>query len=220
MRQKHPSIAIPDTDKVLPQYVIKKIYELSGPDAYYATGVGQHQMWAAQYFWGDNPYSFVTSGGLGTMGFEVPAAIGVQIARPNDTVWSFCGDGGFQMTMEELALCTEYELPIKFAIINNHFLGMVRQWQDKFYAGNLSSVRMFQPDFVKIAEAMGITGIRVTDKSMVESSIEAALRHPGAVLIDFHVEHVEDCYPMMPPGVSLSDTIDQPPVKNLLEAIR
>jgi acetolactate synthase-1/2/3 large subunit len=220
MRQKHPSIAIPETDKVLPQYVIKKIYELTGPDAYYATGVGQHQMWAAQYFWGDHPYSFVTSGGLGTMGFEVPAAIGVQFARPKSTVWTFCGDGGFQMTMEELALCTEYELPIKFAIINNHFLGMVRQWQDTFYDHNLSQVRMFQPDFVKIAEAMGITGIRVTDKAQVEPSIEAALRHPGAVLLDFHVENIENCYPMMPPGVSLSDTIDQPPVEELQEAMR
>ena len=97
-------------------------------------------MWAAQFFWGDNPYSFVTSGGLGTMGFEVPAAIGVQFARPHDTVWAICGDGGFQMTMQELALCTEYELPIKFAIINNHYLGMVRQWQDAFYAGNKQSV--------------------------------------------------------------------------------
>ncbi len=96
-------------------------------------------MWAAQYFWGDKPYSFVTSGGLGTMGFEVPAAIGVQFARPHDTVWAFCGDGGFQMTMQELALCTEYELPIKFAIINNNYLGMVRQWQDAFYAGNKQS---------------------------------------------------------------------------------
>jgi acetolactate synthase-1/2/3 large subunit len=214
MRAKHPSIAIPETDKILPQYVIKKIYELSGPDAYYATGVGQHQMWAAQFFWGDNPYSFVTSGGLGTMGFEVPAAIGVQFARPHNTVWAFCGDGGFQMTMQELALCTEYELPIKFAIINNNYLGMVRQWQDKFYDGNKQSVRMFQPDFVKLAESMGITGIRVSDKAMVESSIEAALRHPGAVLIDFQVEEIEDCYPMMPPGVSLSDTIDQPQVKH------
>jgi acetolactate synthase-1/2/3 large subunit len=212
MRSKHPSIAIPDTDKLLPQYVIKKIYELSGPQAYYATGVGQHQMWAAQFFWGDHPYSFVTSGGLGTMGFEVPAAIGIQFARPKDTVWTFCGDGGFQMTMEELALCTEYELPIKFAIINNNYLGMVRQWQDHYYAGNKESVRMFQPDFVKIAEAMGITGLRVSDKSMVESTIDAALQHPGAVLIDFQVEDVEDCYPMMPPGVSLSDTIDQPQV--------
>ncbi len=213
MRRKHPSIAIPETDKLLPQYVIKKIYDMSGPKAYYATGVGQHQMWAAQFFWGDNPYSFVTSGGLGTMGFEVPAAIGVQFARPKDTVWAFCGDGGFQMTMQELALCTEYELPIKFAIINNNYLGMVRQWQDHYYGGNKESVRMFQPDFVKLAEAMGITGIRVSDKSMVESTIEAALAHPGAVLIDFEVEDIEDCYPMMPPGVSLSETIDQPEVK-------
>ena len=212
LRHKHPSIAIPDTNRLLPQYVIKKIYELTGPDAYYATGVGQHQMWAAQYFWSDKPYSFVTSGGLGTMGFEVPSAIGVQFARPKDTVWAFCGDGGFQMTMEELALCTEYELPIKFAIINNNYLGMVRQWQDRFYDGNKQSVRMFQPDFVKIAEAMGITGIRVSDKAQVDSSIEAALRHPGAVLIDFQVEEAEDCYPMMPPGVSLSETIDQPSV--------
>lgn len=213
MREEHPSIAIPETDKLLPQYVIKKIYEMSGPNAYYTTGVGQHQMWAAQFFWGDNPYSFVTSGGLGTMGFEVPAAIGVQIARPHDIVWSFCGDGGFQMTMEELALCTEYELPVKFAIINNNYLGMVRQWQDRFYNGNKQSVRMFQPDFVKLAEAMGIQGMRVSDKAMVEPSIEAALRHPGAVVIDFQVDEVEDCYPMMPPGVSLSETIDQPPVK-------
>ncbi len=213
MRRKHPSIAIPETDRILPQYVIKKIYELSGPNAYYATGVGQHQMWAAQFFRSDNPYSFVTSGGLGTMGFEIPSAIGVQFARPKDTVWAFCGDGGFQMTMQELALCTEYELPVKFAIINNNYLGMVRQWQDRFYAGNKQSVRMFQPDFVKLAEAMGITGIRISEKSMVESSIEAALRHPGAVLLDFQVEEAEDCYPMLPPGVSLSDTIDQPDVK-------
>jgi acetolactate synthase-1/2/3 large subunit len=213
MRDKHPSIAIPETDRLLPQYVIQKIYELSGPNAYYATGVGQHQMWAAQFFWGNNPYSFVTSGGLGTMGFEVPAAIGVQFARPKDTVWTFCGDGGFQMTLEELALCTEYELPIKFAIINNGFLGMVRQWQDHYYNGNREQVRMFQPDFVKLAEAFGVTGIRVTDKKMVDSTIEAALRHPGAVLIDFQVDEVEDCYPMMPPGVSLSQTIDQPKVE-------
>jgi len=213
MRRDHPSIAIPETNRLLPQYVIKRIYELSGHDAYYATGVGQHQMWAAQFFWGDHPYSFVTSGGLGTMGFEVPAGIGIQVARPHSTVWTFCGDGGFQMTMEELALCTEYELPVKFAIINNQYLGMVRQWQDHYYDGNKQSVRMFQPDFVKIAEAMGITGLRVTEKSQVDSSIEAALQHPGAVLIDFQVEEAEDCFPMMPPGVSLSETIDQPPVE-------
>jgi acetolactate synthase-1/2/3 large subunit len=210
MRRKHPSIAIPETDKLLPQYVIKKIYDMSGPKAYYATGVGQHQMWAAQFFWGDNPYSFVTSGGLGTMGFEVPAAIGVQFARPKDTVWAFCGDGGFQMTMQELALCTEYELPIKFAIINNNHLGMVRQWQHMYYQDNLQSVRLFQPDYVKLAEAYGMPGIRVSEKAEVESAIEKALQHPGPVLIDFEVEQHEDTYPAMPPGAALSETIDTP----------
>ena len=121
---------IPETDKILPQYVIKSIYDASGADAYYVTGVGQHQMWAAQYFWIDKPNGFITSGGLGTMGFEVPAAIGAQFADPKSTVWSICGDGGFQMTSQELATVVEYELPIKFAIINNGYLGMVRQWQE------------------------------------------------------------------------------------------
>ncbi|HEX5369278.1 MAG TPA: biosynthetic-type acetolactate synthase large subunit, partial [Dehalococcoidia bacterium] len=127
-RAKHPSIQLPDTEKLLPQYVIKSIYDASGSDAYYVTGVGQHQMWAAQYFWVDKPAGFITSGGLGTMGFEVPAAIGAQFAAPKSTVWSICGDGGFQMTSQELATVVEYELPIKYAIINNGYLGMVRQW--------------------------------------------------------------------------------------------
>ncbi|MCH8849886.1 MAG: biosynthetic-type acetolactate synthase large subunit [Chloroflexi bacterium] len=210
IRREHPSIAIPKVDKVLPQYVIKKIYELSGPNAYYVTGVGQHQMWAAQFFWGDNPGSFITSGGLGTMGFEVPAAIGAQFAKPKDTVWSICGDGGFQMTLQELATVVEHELPIKFAIINNNFLGMVRQWQHMYYDDNLQSVKLFQPDFLKLAAAFGIAGIRVSEKSEVEPAIEKALAHPGAVIIDFEVEQHEDTYPAMPPGVGLSETIDQP----------
>jgi len=210
MREEHPSIAIPETDRVLPQYVIKTIYELSGRNAYYVTGVGQHQMWAAQFFWNDNPGSFVTSGGLGTMGFEVPAAIGAQFARPKDTVWSICGDGGFQMTLQELATIVEYELPIKFAIINNGYLGMVRQWQELFYKNNLSAVRLFQPDYVKLAEAFGMVGLRVTDKAQVQSAIQSALEHPGPVLIDFEVDQAENTYPMMPPGAALSETIDQP----------
>ena len=210
IRREHPSIAIPNTDKVLPQFVIKKIYELSGSDAYYVTGVGQHQMWAAQFFWGDNPGSFVTSGGLGTMGFEVPAAMGVQFARPKNLVWSIAGDGGFQMTMQELATIVEYELPIKFAIINNNYLGMVRQWQHLYYKDNLQAVRLFQPDFVKLAEAFGLAGMRVTDKTDVEPAIEKALQHPGPVIIDFEVEQHEDTYPAMPPGAALSETIDQP----------
>jgi len=210
VRREHPSILIPDNDKLLPQFVIKKIYELSGPDAYYVTGVGQHQMWAAQFFWGDKPNSFVTSGGLGTMGFDTPAAMGVQFAYPKDLVWSIAGDGSFQMTLQDLTTVVEHELPIKFAIINNGYLGMVRQWQTLFYDNRLVSTREFSPDFVKLAEAFGLVGLRVTDRAQVEPAIEKALRHPGPVLIDFQVEQLENCYPMVPPGASLAETIDQP----------
>ena len=210
LRREHPSIAIPDTDKLLPQQVIKSIYDASGPNAYYVTGVGQHQMWAAQYFWVDKPNGFITSGGLGTMGFEIPAAVGTQFAAPKDTVWAICGDGGFQMTSQELAMIVEYELPIKFAIINNGYLGMVRQWQELFYKNNLSAVRMFQPDFVKLAEAYGMRALRVTDKVQVAGSIEAALAHPGPVLIDFQVDEYENTYPMVPPATALADTVDSP----------
>lgn len=213
VRREHPSILIPENDKLLPQFVIKKIYELSGPDAYYVTGVGQHQMWAAQFFWGDNPNSFVTSGGLGTMGFDVPAALGVQFARPKNLVWSFSGDGSFQMTLQELATIVEHELPIKFAILNNGYLGMVRQWQTMFYDDRLISTRESGPDFVKLAEAYGLAGLRVTDRTQVEPAITKALRHPGPVLIDFQVEPKENIYPMVPPGASLSQTIDQPKVE-------
>jgi acetolactate synthase-1/2/3 large subunit len=209
-RDLHPSIVIPETDKVLPQYVIKSIYDASGADAYYVTGVGQHQMWAAQYFWIDKPNGFITSGGLGTMGFEVPAAIGVQFADLKSTVWSICGDGGFQMTSQELATVVEYELPIKYAIINNGYLGMVRQWQEMFYKNNLSAVRMYQPDFVKLAEAYGVRALRVTDKAQVRSSIDLALSHPGPVLIDFQVEEYENTFPMVPPGAALQQTVDSP----------
>ena len=209
-RSKHPSIIIPETDQLLPQYVIKSIYDASGADAYYVTGVGQHQMWAAQYFWVDKPNGFITSGGLGTMGFEVPAAIGAQFADLKSTVWSICGDGGFQMTSQELATVVEYELPIKYAIINNGYLGMVRQWQELFYKNNLSAVRMYQPDFVKLAEAYGVRALRVTDKTQVQSSIDLALSHPGPVLIDFQVEEYENTFPMVPPGAALQQTVDSP----------
>lgn len=210
LRSQHPSIAIPETEKLLPQYVIKRIYEQTGRDCYVVTGVGQHQMWAAQFFWLDKPNSFITSGGLGTMGFEVPAAMGVQFARPNDVVWSICGDAGFQMTMQELATIVEHELPIKFAIINNGYQGMVRQWQQLFYNNNVVSTKMFNPDFVKLAEAFGMRGLRVTDKAQVDGAIQDALAHPGPVLIDFVVEQEENVYPMVPPGASLAETIDQP----------
>jgi acetolactate synthase-1/2/3 large subunit len=210
LRRAHPSISIRETADVLPQYVIDKLYEVTKGDCYVVTGVGQHQMWAAQYFWYDKPNSFVTSGGLGTMGFEVPAAMGVQAAKPGELVWSICGDGGFQMTMQELATIAEYEWPIKFAIINNNYLGMVRQWQELFYRNNVVATPMRNPDFVKLAEAFGILGLRASSHAEVESVIRQAIEHDGPVVCDFQVKEDENCYPMVPPGASLDETVDLP----------
>ncbi len=210
LKRAHPSILIRDTQEVLPQYVIREIYEATKGDCYIATGVGQHQMWAAQYFWYDKPNSFITSGGLGTMGFEVPAAMGAQVAAPGETVWSICGDGGFMMTLQELATIAEYDWPIKFAIINNNNLGMVRQWQQLFYENNTVATPLKNPDFVKLAEAFGIKGLRAERKEEVRAVIDEAMNHPGPVVIDFQVKYDENCYPMVPPGASLDETIDQP----------
>jgi acetolactate synthase-1/2/3 large subunit len=210
LKREHPSITIRETDKLLPQYVIKTIYEASKGNCSVVTGVGQHQMWAAQFFWFDKPNSLFTAGGLGPMGFEVPAAIGVQIARPGELVWSICGDGSFQMTLQDLITVTINDLPIKFAIINNGHLGMVRQWQHLFYRDNLVATPLKNPDFVKIAEAYDILGIRVTDKHMVESAVYRAMEHPGPVLIDFQVQKDENLYPMVPPGAALQETMDLP----------
>ena len=213
MRHNHPSIAIPETDDVLPQFVIDSIYRETKGDCIICTGVGQHQMWAAQYFWYDKPNSFVTSGGLGTMGFEVPAAMGAQVAAPDETVWSICGDGGFMMTMQELATIAEYNWPIKFAIINNGTLGMVRQWQELFYDNNTVSTPLKNPDFVKLAEAFGIKGLRAERKEEVGPTIHAAMEHDGPVVVDFRVTYDENLYPMVPPGASLDETIEVPEAK-------
>jgi acetolactate synthase-1/2/3 large subunit len=210
LKRAHPSITIRETPEVLPQYVIQKLYEATGGDCYVVTGVGQHQMWAAQYFWYDKPNSFVTSGGLGTMGYEVPAAMGVQAAKPGELVWSICGDGGFQMTMQELATISEYGWPIKFAIINNSHLGMVRQWQNMFYGNNLVSTPLRNPDFVKLAEAFGVLGLRATRKADVEPVIRQAMDHDGPVVCEFMVKPDENLYPMVPVGASLAETIDLP----------
>ena len=210
MRRNHPSITIRETDDVLPQYVIDSIYRETKGDCIVCTGVGQHQMWAAQYFWYDKPNSFVTSGGLGTMGFEVPAAMGAQVAAPDETVWSICGDGGFMMTMQELATIAEYNWPIKFAIINNGTLGMVRQWQELFYGNNIVSTPLKNPDFVKLAEAFGVKGLRAERKEQVVPAIQAAMEHDGPVVVDFRVSYDENCYPMVPPGASLDETIEVP----------
>jgi acetolactate synthase-1/2/3 large subunit len=167
-------------------------------------------MWAAQYYRSDKPARFITSGGLGTMGFEIPAAMGVQVAKPGELVWSICGDGGFQMTLQNLAVIAEHNLPIKFAIINNSFLGMVRQWQTLFYGDRRVATPLKNPDFVKLAEAYDILGLRVTDKLQVESTIYKAIDHPGPVVIDFQVHGEENLFPMVPPGAALQETIDLP----------
>ncbi len=210
LKRAHPSITIRETADVLPQFVIEKIYEATRGDCYVVTGVGQHQMWAAQHFWYDKPNSFVTSGGLGTMGFEVPAAMGVQAAKPGELVWSICGDGGFLMTMQELATIAEYDWPVKFAIINNNVLGMVRQWQELFYSNNVVATPLKNPDFVKLAEAFGILGLRAERKEQVAAVIAQAMEHPGPVVVDFQVKYDENCYPMVPPGAALHETIDLP----------
>ncbi|MFB2599210.1 acetolactate synthase large subunit [Herbiconiux sp. P17] len=201
------------TDGLLaPQYVIKRIGELTGPEATYAAGVGQHQMWAAQFIKYERPHSWLNSGGAGTMGYAVPAAMGAKVAEPERTVWAIDGDGCFQMTNQELATCTINKIPIKVAIINNSSLGMVRQWQTLFYDGrhsftdlNTGHETQMVPDFVKMADAYGALGIRVTKVEEVDAAIKLALEtNDRPVVIDFIVSADAMVWPMVPQGVSNS----------------
>ena len=211
LKRDHPSMDIRDTDKLIPQYIIRQLSEATNGEAYVVTGVGQHQMWAAQHYVYKEPRSFVTSGGSGAMGYEVPGAMGAQVGRPDKVVWSVAGDGGFQMTMAELATLVENKIPVKFAIMNNNNLGMVRQWQEFFYKKSyVATVYTHNPDFVKLAEAFGMLGLRVTDKSQVRSAIEKAMKYDGPALIDFVVEEEENVFPMIPAGQTIHDLIEEP----------
>ena len=211
LKRDHPSMTIRDTDKLLPQYIINQLSEVTEGKATVVTGVGQHQMWAAQHYVFTEPRSFITSGGSGSMGYEVPGAMGAQVGRPDRTVWSVAGDGGFQMTMAELATMVENKIPVKFAIINNSYLGMVRQWQEFFYEKSyVATYYTHNPDFVKLAEAFGMLGIRVTDKAQVRSAIEKAMEYDGPALVDFVVEEEENVYPMIPAGQTIHDLIEEP----------
>jgi acetolactate synthase-1/2/3 large subunit len=201
------------TDGLLsPQYVIKRIGELSGPEAIYASGVGQHQMWAAQFIKYERPNSWLNSGGAGTMGYSVPAAMGAKVAEPDRLVWAIDGDGCFQMTNQELATCTINKIPIKVAIINNSSLGMVRQWQSLFYDGrhsftdlNTGHGTQMVPDFVKLADAYGALGIRVTKAEEIDAAIKLAIEtNDRPVVIDFIVSRDAMVWPMVPQGVSNS----------------
>jgi acetolactate synthase-1/2/3 large subunit len=209
-RQEHPSTDIRQSDAILPQYVMSKICEATGGDVIVVTGVGQNQMWAAQHFCYNKPNSLISSGGLGTMGFGLPAAMGAKAGCPGETVWCIDGDGGFQMTIQELATLVQDNIAVKIAIIDNGFLGMVRQWQELFYERRYVGTRLSGPDFVKIAEAYGLPAVRVTDKVQVPAAIEQAMAHPGPFLIDFIVEPEENVYPMVPPGGALAEIIEEP----------
>ena len=206
-RHEMPSLAYPNQEKLLPQYVIEQLYQLTGHNAYVVTDVGQSQMWAAQFWLSDRPNSHISSGGLGTMGFALPAAMGVKVAFPNEDVWCISGDGGFQMNLQELMTCVQENIPVKIAIINNGYLGMVRQWQELFYQRRYSATPLMNPDYVQLARAFGIPGYVVRSRPELTPAVEEALSYPGPTLIDFQVEEEENCYPMIAPGTSNSQII-------------
>lgn len=206
-REKHPATEVRASDRLLPQYPIKAIYDITGGDAIVVADVGQHQMWAAQLYWFNEPNTFITSGGMGTMGFSLPAAIGVKMARPDKEVWVVVGDGGLQMTLQELATAVQEKVDIKIALINNSCLGMVRQLQDLFYEKNFVATPLSGPDWVKLAEAYGIIGLRASTPEEVAPIVEKARRTPGPVLLEFQVEMAENVYPMVVPGQSLGEVM-------------
>ena len=194
-----------EDDILIPQEILSEIDKITKGNVIVATDVGQHQMWAAQYLTFNNPYSILTSGGAGTMGFGLPAAIGAQVANPNKKVLAVVGDGGFQMTFQELMLIKEYNLPVKIFIINNSYLGMVRQWQELFHEKRYSSVDLsYNPDFIKIGEAYGIKSIQLTNKKDLKKHLKKILESDEAVLVECIVEKEENVYPMIPAGKDVS----------------
>jgi len=212
LKAEHPSLRIRETDELLPQHVIRGLYEVTKGEATVVTGVGQHQMWTALHYQCHRPNTFMSSGGLGTMGFEVPAAMGAQVGRPGQLVWSVAGDGGFQMTMSELATIAENDLPVKFAIMHNTHLGMITQWQDLFYGKDFqASIWQRSPDFVKLAEAFGIKAMRVTRQDEVHGAIREATDHPGPVVVEFRVRPTENVFPMIPSGQSVAELMEEQP---------
>jgi len=202
--------SLPDTGHLYAAHVINDLWKETAGDAIVVTDVGQHQMWEAQYYHHNRPRTLITSGGLGTMGFALPAAIGARFACPGDEVWVSAGDGGFQMTACELSTLAQEDVKVNVAIINNGFLGMVRQWQQFFYQGRYVATPMRSPDFVKLAEAHGLTGLRVTKRSEIESAFAAARAAPGTCVIDFRVEQEDSVYPMVPSGADLVEMIRRP----------
>jgi acetolactate synthase-1/2/3 large subunit len=207
--KKFAPLSYQNSDQVIkPQSLCQELHRLTNGDAIIATDVGQHQMWLAQYYGFNGPRQSITSGGLGAMGFGFPAALGAQLAYPDRQVIAFVGDGGFQMTAQELATAVQYRTNTKIIVMNNNYLGMVRQWQEIFYDKNYSAVDMEStPDFVKLAEAYGATGLRATQPAELSSVLEQGLRTPGVVVMDIVVSAEESVYPMIPPGAGLKEMV-------------
>jgi acetolactate synthase-1/2/3 large subunit len=204
-KKRYPFKYFDDTDKTKPQAVIEEIARQTKGDAIISTGVGQHQMWAAQFYRWRFPRQMITSGGLGTMGFGMPGAMGAALGRPDKTVIDIDGDGSFLMTCYEMATIAEYNIPVKVVILNNHFQGMVKQWQDMFYQKRYSNTKMKNPNFAAMAEACGIRGIKCEHKADLSKAVAEMLTHPGPVLVDFEVEANEHVYPMVPAGKGLHE---------------
>ncbi|HOC92197.1 MAG TPA: biosynthetic-type acetolactate synthase large subunit [bacterium] len=208
-RAEHPLDYDRETSKLLPQYIVEKIYELTRGEAIITTEVGQNQMWASQYYKIDRPRRFLSSGGLGTMGYGFPAAIGAQLGAPDELVIDIAGDGSFMMNIQELATAVCNKLPVKVAVLNNGYLGMVRQWQKMFYGGRYScSCLNGNPEFAAVAEAFGAVGITVREKSEVEPAVKEAISNGKTTVIDFKVESEENVMPMVPKGAALGEMIE------------
>jgi acetolactate synthase I/II/III large subunit len=201
---------MPDSGHLYAAHVIHDLWRETNGNSIVVTDVGQHQMWEAQYYKHEQPRSLITSGGLGTMGFALPAAIGAKFARPDADVWVVAGDGGFQMTMPELATAAQEELDVNIAVINNGYLGMVRQWQEFFYDRRYSETPLLSPDFARLAEAFGLRGLTVQNRDQVVPAIREARNHRGTTLINFLVEQEDSVFPMVPSGAALNEMIRRP----------
>jgi acetolactate synthase-1/2/3 large subunit len=212
----HDIQSLPDNGHLYAPHVINDIYRITEGKAIVVTDVGQHQMWEAQYYHHESPRTLITSGGLGTMGFGLPAAIGAKMARPDAEVWAIVGDGGFQMTQAELSTAAQEGVKVNVAVINNGYLGMVRQWQEFFYDRRYAATPLRSPDFVKIAEAHGLLGLRVEKRPEVQEVVQRAREAEGTVLIDFRVEQEDSVYPMVPAGADLDAMIRRPQQTSVL----
>ena len=202
--------SLPSGGKLFAPHVLHDLWRLTDGKALVVTDVGQHQMWEAQYYKHERPRSLITSGGLGTMGFALPAAMGARFARPDDEIWVVAGDGGFQMTACELTTCAQEGIKLNVAIINNGYLGMVRQWQEFFYNRRYVATPLRSPDFVTLAQAHGLTGLRVTRREEIPEAVERARAEPGTVVVEFRVEQEDSVYPMVPANTDLRDMIRRP----------